>query len=150
MATEIWVNIGSGNGFLPDGTKPIPEPMLTDHQWSPVTFILRQFHKRCLNHQSLKSIWKLHIKISFKFHRPQWVNQGRSYDIRNLNNRKHYYPKHSQNYVTTSILAHPEIYGSVSRPHFCKNKQTNKQTKLKQSLTNQGRLKWLNPSYSYS
>ena len=62
MATEIWVNIGSGNGLFPDGTKPLPEPMLTDHQWSPVTFILGQFHKRCLNHQSLKSIWKLHIQ----------------------------------------------------------------------------------------
>ena len=34
---EIWVNIGSGNGLLPDGTKPLPEPMLTDHQRSPVT-----------------------------------------------------------------------------------------------------------------
>ena len=22
-------NIGSGNGLLPDGTKPLPEPMLT-------------------------------------------------------------------------------------------------------------------------
>ena len=32
MATEIWVNIGSGNGLVPDGTKPLPEPMLTDHQ----------------------------------------------------------------------------------------------------------------------
>ena len=29
---------GSGNGLLPDGTKPLPEPMLTHHQWSPVTF----------------------------------------------------------------------------------------------------------------
>ena len=29
---EIWVNIGSGNGLLPDGTKPLPEPMLTYHQ----------------------------------------------------------------------------------------------------------------------
>ena len=58
---EIWVNIGSGNGLLPDGTKSLPEPMLTDHQWSPVTFILGQFHKRCLNHQSLKSVWKLHV-----------------------------------------------------------------------------------------
>ena len=28
MTTEIWVNIGSGNGLLPDGTKPLPEPML--------------------------------------------------------------------------------------------------------------------------
>ena len=24
-----WVNIGSGNGLLPDSTKPLPEPMLT-------------------------------------------------------------------------------------------------------------------------
>ena len=29
MATEIWVNIGSGNDLLPDGTKPLPELMLT-------------------------------------------------------------------------------------------------------------------------
>ena len=27
MATDIWVNIGSGNRLLPDGTKPLPEPM---------------------------------------------------------------------------------------------------------------------------
>ena len=30
--TEIWVNIGSGNGLLPDGTKPLPEPVLAYHQ----------------------------------------------------------------------------------------------------------------------
>ena len=54
MATTICVNTGSGNGLLPDGTKPLPEPMLTDHQWSPMTFILGQFHTRCLNRQSLK------------------------------------------------------------------------------------------------
>ena len=27
MVTEIWINIGSGNGLLPDGTKPLPEPI---------------------------------------------------------------------------------------------------------------------------
>ena len=54
----FWVNTGSGNRLLPDGTKPLPEPMLTDHQWSPVAFILGQFQKTCLNHQSLKSVWK--------------------------------------------------------------------------------------------
>ena len=32
MATQIWVNIGSGNGVLHDGTKPLLEPMLTYHQ----------------------------------------------------------------------------------------------------------------------
>ena len=30
--TEIWVNIASGNGLLPDGTKPLPEPLLIYHQ----------------------------------------------------------------------------------------------------------------------
>ena len=25
MAAYIWVNIDSGNGLLPDGTKPLPE-----------------------------------------------------------------------------------------------------------------------------
>ena len=32
IAAEIWVNTGSGNGLLPDSTKPLPEPMLTYHQ----------------------------------------------------------------------------------------------------------------------
>ena len=32
MATVILDNIGSGNGLLPDGTKPLPEPMLTYDQ----------------------------------------------------------------------------------------------------------------------
>ena len=27
-----WVNIGPGNGLLPDGTKPLPEPLLIYHQ----------------------------------------------------------------------------------------------------------------------
>ena len=32
MATENCVNIGSGNGLLPDDTKPLPESMLTYNQ----------------------------------------------------------------------------------------------------------------------
>ena len=34
-ATHIGVNIGSGNGLVPGGTKPSPEPMLTidEVQW---------------------------------------------------------------------------------------------------------------------
>ena len=37
MATYIWVNIGSGNDLLPDGTKPLPAPILTNHQWDSVS-----------------------------------------------------------------------------------------------------------------
>ena len=54
MATENWVNIGSGNGLLSDGTKPLPEPMLTYHQYDLVTyFFWGQFYMRYLSHQSL-------------------------------------------------------------------------------------------------
>ena len=31
MATKIWVNIGSGNRLLLDGTKSQPGPMLTTY-----------------------------------------------------------------------------------------------------------------------
>ena len=61
----IRVNIGSGNGLLPDGTKLLAAPMLTDHQWGPVTFISGQFHKRCVNHQSLKST--TYLKFDWNF-----------------------------------------------------------------------------------
>ena len=33
LYTIVFVNIGSGNGLLPDGTKPLPTPMLTYHWW---------------------------------------------------------------------------------------------------------------------
>ena len=29
MTKWIYVNIGSGDGLLPDGTMPLPEPILT-------------------------------------------------------------------------------------------------------------------------
>ena len=41
---QIWVNTGSGNGMLPYDTKPLPEPMLTNHQYNPETFIWEKFH----------------------------------------------------------------------------------------------------------
>ena len=41
-----WVNIGSGNGLSPDGTKPSPEPKMTPHQIYSMAFDLGQFHKK--------------------------------------------------------------------------------------------------------
>ena len=32
LASRILVNIGSGNGLVPSGTKPLPEPMLIHYQ----------------------------------------------------------------------------------------------------------------------
>ena len=54
----IWVNIGSGNGLLPDGTKPLPEPMLTYHQSGLVAFTQWQFHTKCSIYLSLIQVWK--------------------------------------------------------------------------------------------
>ena len=70
MVTKIWVNIGSGNGLLPDGTKPLPEPMLSYQKFGPVTFTWGQFHKRYLSHWPLKSAWKLLIWNLL------WISQG--------------------------------------------------------------------------
>ena len=51
----------SGNGLLPDGTKPLPEPMLTYHQSGLVAFTWRQFHTKCSIYLSLIRVWKLLI-----------------------------------------------------------------------------------------
>ena len=59
MATENWVNIGSGNGLLPDGTKPLPEPMFRSFS----------VHVRTISQEILPpSITKICLKInSLKF-----------------------------------------------------------------------------------
>ena len=61
MATEIWVNIGWGNGSFPDHTKPLPELMLT-HKWCPVAITWWQFHK--ITHPSITKLSLKTIKIS--------------------------------------------------------------------------------------
>ena len=52
MATLSWLSIGSGNGLVSDGTKPLPEPVLTYHQRYSMAFNIEQFymnsiHKMC-------------------------------------------------------------------------------------------------------
>ena len=42
-AIQILVNIGSDNGLVPEGTKPLPVPMLTYHPQDPVLFSRKQF-----------------------------------------------------------------------------------------------------------
>ena len=66
MATEIWVNIGSGNGLLPDGTKPSPEPLLIYHQYGLLASIWVQFYKTYFNQQSLQLAGKLLSKNFFE------------------------------------------------------------------------------------
>ena len=65
MATLIEVNIGSGNGLLPDGTKPLPEPIMTYHEGGPVAITLRTILLEI--HQP--SIIKVTLNITYlKFH----------------------------------------------------------------------------------
>ena len=61
MPTGIWVKIGSGNGLLPDGTKPLPEPMLTDHQMKS-----SDIHIRAISLELPQpSITTIHLKITY-------------------------------------------------------------------------------------
>ena len=71
MVAGILVNIGSGNGLLPDGTMPLPEPMLTYHHYGPVMFIRGQFHLGYHSHQSLKLVENYVSKILLKSPRGQ-------------------------------------------------------------------------------
>ena len=43
MVSQNLINIGSDNGLSPDGSKPLPVPMLTNHQLDLVAFICHQF-----------------------------------------------------------------------------------------------------------
>ena len=59
MALWNLINIDWGNDLVPSGTKPLPQPMLTYHQRSPVLFIWGQLCLNCSSYQSLKWVWKL-------------------------------------------------------------------------------------------
>ena len=43
---HIWVNIGSSNGLVPNGTKPLPEPKLTYHWWGSLALTEDKFHRK--------------------------------------------------------------------------------------------------------
>ena len=53
--TQIAVKMGSVKGLLPDGIKPIPEPMLTNHQWDLTWgFFLQEMLKMIILDMSLQ------------------------------------------------------------------------------------------------
>ena len=66
--SQILVNKGSGNGLLPDGTKPLLEPVLNFYQWVLVAFTDGSFTV------SLKiSLTKVSLKIIQDSHIPQGI-----------------------------------------------------------------------------
>ena len=62
MVAKIWVNIGSGNDLLPEGTKPLPEPILTYHKYGPVAINQELFYNKHLIHKLLTWAWNALIK----------------------------------------------------------------------------------------
>ena len=54
MATQIWVNIGSGNGVLPGNTKPLPETLLTYiYTYIYIHDIIKGVHLRAISYDVL-------------------------------------------------------------------------------------------------
>ena len=86
MPYEDWVNICSVYGFLPTGTKPLPEPVLTNHHWSLLAFTWGQFHRKCSRYISLIWFWNLliydysgithhwHLRSQIKRHKYDFVS----------------------------------------------------------------------------
>ena len=71
MVTEIWVNTDSGKGLLPNDTKPLPETMLTNHQWGPATS--ESNSQEIPQWASLKLAWKLILQIYIQISQGPWV-----------------------------------------------------------------------------
>ena len=61
MVMDILVNIGSGNGLVPNGTKPLPEPMLACHEYGSVTFNWDKFYSK---HSLYMTIHKVGLEMS--------------------------------------------------------------------------------------
>ena len=59
VARLILVNIGSGDGLLPDGNKPLLAPMLTYRQWGSVAHTQDQFPRNCSRYQLVKIVLQL-------------------------------------------------------------------------------------------
>ena len=52
----VWVNIGPGNGLLPDGTKPSPESMLTLSSMDSMAFTWQQFSRQYRKTSNIRRI----------------------------------------------------------------------------------------------
>ena len=78
LVSKNFLNLCSGNGLLPDGTKAKLKPILTYHERVLVAFIAgyNYFLCKCSKCQSLQFACKLHIKITSTSPRGQWVKHG--------------------------------------------------------------------------
>ena len=77
MASQTLVNSGSSNGFLPDGTKPLPEPMLTSREFCGINLraISWWMPKLLFSIMNLKSTG-ICFKSTATSPKTQWVNSN--------------------------------------------------------------------------
>ena len=71
----VWINFGSSDGVLPDGTKPWPIPMLTYQLWVSGIFAWEKFKSERLRYHSAFWVWKPYFKCTAISLRAQWVDQ---------------------------------------------------------------------------
>ena len=75
---DTEVNIGSDNGLLPGGTKPLPKPTLTYRHRCSVAFTWERFHKKSQTWSVMCNMITIRFyftKITITFPRGQWVNK---------------------------------------------------------------------------
>ena len=72
IASRACVIIGSDNGLVPDGTKPLPEPMLIYHQlYSVSPYLSGILFSSCIQ---IILLQKMHCKMAAILCKPQCVN----------------------------------------------------------------------------
>ena len=71
---NIWVIIDSGNGLLPDGTKPLSEPMLISQKWGSVVLTPEHFHTTAQAAILYNELENCTLKISATYIWGQCVN----------------------------------------------------------------------------
>ena len=75
MVTAICVNIGSCNGLLPGGTKPLLEPVLSYQHLGPVYSSEGNFTRDTPANNNWDQLENYISKISFQSPRGQWVKR---------------------------------------------------------------------------
>ena len=61
-----WTTLAQVMALLPDGTKPLPEPMLTYHQRGSVAYFWEQFRRNCSRYRFRIWVWKRHFEKYFQ------------------------------------------------------------------------------------
>ena len=79
MTTPIWVNIGSGNGLLPDDIKEhvlsiiFSDPLLASYQWGSLALTWEQFHTEYPSYYSVQCVGHYTFENAATPTRGHWV-----------------------------------------------------------------------------